>query len=164
MIRRPPRSPLFPYTTLSRSRSARPEIILLPGKIRVNLAGLTSYSLPLHTTAEPPPSLAPDVFLALAMLLGGLGHFAPAAVLVDSFFPEATLHNNPEILWKSMLCLFQARRIHEALQLAESYIERDPLKSGVLILPALAGEPPLTTAEDQALRAFFERNLVRAKR
>src|SRR2546426_2283750 len=79
MIRRPPRSPLFPYTTLSRSRSARPEIILLPGKIRVNLAGLTSYSLPLHTTAEPPPSLAPDVFLALAMLLGGLGHFAPAA-------------------------------------------------------------------------------------
>src|SRR2546422_8319830 len=46
MIRRPPRSTLFPYTTLFRSSGAAPPTVPAPGAIRNRLVGTNPTRLP----------------------------------------------------------------------------------------------------------------------
>src|SRR3712207_6846801 len=62
MIRRPPRSTLFPYTTLFRSSAARR--VLRPGPARTALAGEGATTpgrlLEVANRCPPPPELAPE--------------------------------------------------------------------------------------------------------
>jgi hypothetical protein len=128
----------------------------------VNLAGITSFTFD-RRPSEASDTIVADLFIGLAMLLGGLGHFLPSAILVAEFIYHSSLQHNPEFLWKSMLCLLQARRIQEALALAEAYIHSDPLKSAVFILPAMADGPPLADGERKALGAFHRRRIREAR-
>src|SRR3712207_7802498 len=57
MIRRPPRSTLFPYTTLFRSTAATPR----PAPTRVSLRQRERDAFLAHPVADPPPQLAGHV-------------------------------------------------------------------------------------------------------
>jgi tetratricopeptide (TPR) repeat protein len=142
---------------------ASPEIQFLPSQVKVSLAGITTFAFPRPSPGKQSENFVPDLFLGLAMLLGQLGHYAPAAVLVTEFFAKTSLQHDVEFLWKSMLCLFQARRIHDALVLAEKYSESDTLKSAVFILPAMVGEPPLSESEVAEFLTFLKGRLQRAR-
>src|SRR5690242_21236307 len=52
MLRRPPRSPLFPYTTLFRSEDDAPQVDLLGREGVVGPGGLDDPSLPLQLVLE----------------------------------------------------------------------------------------------------------------
>src|SRR3712207_8615867 len=59
MIRRPPRSTLFPYTTLFRSGADWPNTVAPPGPVTVTVAS-GSLGLPLWSGSDrPPPELTP---------------------------------------------------------------------------------------------------------
>src|SRR3712207_7887683 len=59
MIRRPPRSTLFPYTTLFRSGADWPNTVAPPGPVTVTVAS-GSLGLPLWSGSDrPPPELVP---------------------------------------------------------------------------------------------------------
>src|SRR2546430_12455358 len=73
MIRRPPRSTLFPYTTLSRSdppRGLHVLVPLLPPRLRGSRRHLLEGAPALHALArrQPAERAPPDVRLALARL------------------------------------------------------------------------------------------------
>src|SRR3712207_7125036 len=72
MIRRPPRSTLFPYTTLFRSRSAA-GILLSPPEPRLLPLDDADELLFFEPPLLPPPDLPPDVF-AFAIAVSWLNY------------------------------------------------------------------------------------------
>src|SRR2546430_9399524 len=57
MIRRPPRSTLFPYTTLFRSRPRGPEHEAAPGQVEIDLGSLEHRRRHLGRHEAPPDQL-----------------------------------------------------------------------------------------------------------
>src|SRR5574340_1774777 len=77
MIRRPPRSTLFPYTTLFRSTKAA-------GADWLGMAGTTTGQTPARMTVFVSPALAPDIGTYTGTLIINATAGTPAAATLNS--------------------------------------------------------------------------------
>src|SRR3712207_481789 len=112
MIRRPPRSTLFPYTTLFRSHSVEHEIDGVVVKVdEVSLQrrlGSTSRAPRWAIAFKYPPEEATTTLLDIKVQVGRTGRVTPFAVMepvkvAGSTVSLATLHNASEVRRKGVL-------------------------------------------------------------
>lgn len=113
-------------------------------------------------------ALSNDVFICLALALDQVGLTDAAARLGHVHADGANVVKNPDVLMRLIGCFARARRIAEALQLAERMPTSSQYESELLAalfqIPALIYGRSMTDAEKHASVDFLRKRLSRAKK
>jgi tetratricopeptide (TPR) repeat protein len=142
------------------------------GELRLSpdavVASVAAATVTLHTERGYPHEHAltkfpNDVWLIAALALDRAGHSEPGARLISKLAPRASVISKVDLAFHLTRCLARARRVSEALDLAERLLEvGESLLPRLLSLVALFQGRSLSVGEREYLRRFYLRLIERA--